>query len=79
MPKKKEKKIRKKIFLKVSKSGSKCLQMPPNDTKWLEIAPNGSKSVKQLNKNAKRSHTVSKSFVIFEKEPQKNIKSAKNC
>lgn len=54
------------------------LQMPPNDTKWLEIAPNGSKSVKQLNKNAKRSHTVSKSFVIFEKEPKK-IKSAKNC
>ncbi len=52
--------------------------MPPNDTKCLEIAPNGSKSVKQLNKNAKRSHTVSKSFVIFEKDLKK-IKSAKQC
>ena len=74
----KKSKICQKIYLKVSKSGSKCLQMSPNDTKWLEMAPNGSKSVKQLNKNAKRSHTVSKSFVIFEKEPKK-IKSAKNC
>ena len=44
----------KKKKLKVSKSGSKCLRMPPNDTKWLEIAPNGSKSVKQLNKNVKK-------------------------
>ena len=51
--------------------------MPPNDTKWLELAPNGSRSVKQVNKNAKRSHTVSKSLVIFKKSQKKHQKCKK--
>jgi hypothetical protein len=44
--------------------------MPPYDTKWLEIAPNGSKSVKQLNKNVKK-------FFFFFKEPKNKSKVRK--
>jgi len=39
----KPKKIAKKIYLKVSKSGSKWLQMAPNGCKRLQMAINGSK------------------------------------
>ena len=42
-----------KINLKVSKFGSKWLQMDPKDSKWLEMAQNGSKSVKPLQKTEK--------------------------
>jgi hypothetical protein len=44
--------------------------MPPNDTKWLEIAPNGSKCVKQLNKNVKNVKMVC--YFLKKKKPKKS-------
>ena len=44
--------------------------MAPNNSKWLEMAPNGSKSVKPFQKNAKGGKKVPKSW-------QKRAKSGK--
>ena len=81
----KELEVQKNIFNKKNKNNQfkgfqVWLQMAPNDSKWLEKARDGSKSVKPLNKKDKRSHTVSKSFNFFLKcNNNKKLKSAKNC